>query len=191
MAAAGPAASPVLTFDDTTGAVIDLDLRGSPAEILARLGPAEPPRGRGRPKLGVVAREVTLLPRPWDWLAAQRGGASPALRRLVEEAMRADGGRTDVRLAQEAAYRAMSALAGDLPGFEEAARALFAADRERFAAHAAIEARLPDPERLRAIWTVSRSDRPGHPASAMMGGETGADLPDAEHDARDGRDRSP
>src|SRR5690606_37610278 len=93
----------VLVFDDETGGVLDLDLRGGDAEILGRLAeptpppvnPAEPvgPRGRGRPKLGVVAREVTLLPRHWDWLAAQPGGASQALRRLVEEARRSDGGK--------------------------------------------------------------------------------------------------
>src|SRR3546814_490284 len=91
---------------------------------------AEAPRGRGRPKLGVTAREVTLLPRHWDWLAAQPGGASVALRKLVEQAMRDD--RQTRRAAQEAAYRVMTALAGDLPGYEEAIRALFAGDRQRF-----------------------------------------------------------
>lgn len=133
-----PAAS-ILTFDDATGRVIDLDLRGSDAELLARLAPDkdQPARGRGRPKLGVVAREVTLLPRHWDWLAAQPGGASHALRRLVEEARRRDGGQSEARTAQETAYRFMSALAGDLPGFEEATRALFANDAARFAVHAA------------------------------------------------------
>ncbi|HEY4254313.1 MAG TPA: DUF2239 family protein [Roseomonas sp.] len=131
---------PLLVFDDVTGAVIDLDLRGTPAEVAARhAGLAEPaaPRGRGRPRLGVVAREVTLLPRHWDWLALQRGGASHALRRLVEEAMRADAGQSRARAARDAAYRFLSAMAGDLPGFEEAARALFADDRARFAAEAA------------------------------------------------------
>lgn len=134
-----PAAS-VLTFDDATGRVIDLDLRGSDAEVLARLAPDEEPsaRGRGRPKLGVVAREVTLLPRHWDWLATQPGGASHALRRLVEEARRRDGGQSEQRKTQETAYRFMSAMAGDLPGFEEAARALFANDATRFAVHAAV-----------------------------------------------------
>lgn len=145
-------ARPVLTFDDATGAVIDLDLRGSATEVVSRLltraqtaGPPAPdagdgnapPRGRGRPRLGVVAREVTLLPRHWEWLAAQRGGASHALRRLVEEARRTDGGRSRSRAAQEAAYRFMAAMAGDLPGFEEASRALFAGDRDRFAEHSA------------------------------------------------------
>lgn len=133
---AEPAAS-ILTFDDTTGGVIDLDLRGGADEIAARYAVAEVPRTRGRPKLGVVAREVTLLPRQWDWLNAQPGGASQALRRLVDEARRADDGHTERRLAQEAAYRFMSALAGNLPGFEEAARALFADDRGRFAAETA------------------------------------------------------
>jgi hypothetical protein len=94
--------------------------------------PAEP-RGRGRPKLGVVAREVTLLPRHWDWLGAQPGGASVALRKLVEDARRANGDRDRQRAARDAAYHFMSTMAGDLPGFEEASRALFADDRRRFA----------------------------------------------------------
>jgi len=127
----------VLVFDDATSRPVELDLRGSEAEVLARLpASAEPdtPRGPGRPKLGVVAREVTLLPRHWDWLAGQPGGASVTLRRLVEEARRAGEGRDRLRQAQEAAYRFMAAMAGDRPGFEEAARALFAPDRDRFAA---------------------------------------------------------
>jgi hypothetical protein len=135
-ALAAGAAGPVLTFGDADGAVVDLDLRGSDAEIVARLGAnedeASSPRGRGRPKLGVVAREVTLAPRHWEWLAAQSGGASAALRRLVEEARRSSGAKDSARAGQEAAYRFMAAMAGDLPGFEEATRALFAKDRARF-----------------------------------------------------------
>lgn len=129
----------ILVFDDADARVIDLDLRGTDAEVTARLSPAPvaedtpaAPRGRGRPKLGVTAREVTLLPRHWDWLAAQPGGASAALRRLVEEARRASGPRDQARSARDAAYRFMSALAGDLPGYEEAIRALFADDRAAF-----------------------------------------------------------
>ncbi|MHA3976241.1 DUF2239 family protein [Halovulum sp. GXIMD14794] len=121
----------LLVFDDRTGRVLDLDLRGTPEEVRARLAPPEVPqprRTRGRPKLGVVAREVTLLPRHWDWLAAQPGGASASLRRLVEQARRSDDGRTDARRAQAAAYGFMQAIAGDLPEFEEASRALFAGD---------------------------------------------------------------
>lgn len=126
----------LLTFDDASGRVIDLDLRGTPAEIVARLGGTEP-RGRGRPKLGVVAREVTLLPRHWEWLSAQPGGASQALRRLIDEARRGDRGQTQARGAREAAYRFMSAMAGDRPGFEEATRALFANDEIGFFRQAA------------------------------------------------------
>jgi hypothetical protein len=139
-ALAAGAAGPVLTFSDADGAVVDLDLRGSDAEIVARLGAsvdeAPQPRGRGRPKLGVVAREVTLLPRHWDWLAAQPGGASVALRRLVEQARRSDGGATEANQAKAAAFRFLSATAGNLPGFEEALRALFASDRANFAERA-------------------------------------------------------
>lgn len=123
------AAGPLLAFD-AEGRQTDFDLRGSEDEILARHAPlpAEP-RGRGRPKLGVTAREVTLLPRHWEWLAAQPGGASVALRKLVEAARGRDDHRD--RAARDAAYRFMSAIAGDLPGFEDAARALFAGDHER------------------------------------------------------------
>jgi hypothetical protein len=122
----------VLVFDARSGAVVDLDLRGSEADIVARLPPAPDadPAKRGRPRLGVVAREVTLLPRPWDWLASQKGGASVTLRALVEAARKADPG-ADAKAGADAAYRFMSAMAGDLPGFEEAARALFAGDRDR------------------------------------------------------------
>ncbi|MTJ83763.1 MAG: DUF2239 family protein [Telmatospirillum sp.] len=133
---------PVQVFEDATGRIIDFDLRGGPAEIVARLAEPSPaftappaegtPRGRGRPRLGVVAREVTLLPRHWDWLAAQPGGASVALRRLVEAARKEDGPGQTLRAARDACYRVMSAVGGDLPGFEEAARALFAGDRARF-----------------------------------------------------------
>jgi hypothetical protein len=133
---------PVLVFDDATSEPIELDLRGSAEDVLRRLPePAPPPaeapaapRGPGRPRLGVVAREVTLLPRHWEWLAAQSGGASVALRRLVEEARRASEPADRVRRASEAAYRFMSAMAGDEPGFEEATRALFAGDRAKLEA---------------------------------------------------------
>jgi len=128
---------PVLAFDDATGKVVDLDLRGSAAEVAARYTIETPPRPRGRPKLGVVAREITLLPRHWEWLATQPGGASVALRKLVEQARRATAGETDRKARQEAAYRFMSAMAGDLPGYEAAIRALFADDREALKTHTA------------------------------------------------------
>jgi hypothetical protein len=123
----GGTTAPILIYDDATGRVVDVDLRG--ATVTAEEAEA---RGPGRPKLGVVAREVTLLPRHWDWLASQPGGASVALRKLVEEARKTRGDADRRRSAQEAAYRFMSAIAGDLPGFEEAARSLFAYDRRRF-----------------------------------------------------------
>jgi uncharacterized protein len=132
------AAEPILIFNDATGRAIDLDLRGSVDDVLARLGktnespPASEPRSRGRPKLGVVAREVTLLPRHWEWLNAQPGGASVALRKLVEAARRSNGDADRLRAARDAAYHFMSAMAGNLAHFEEASRALFADDRRRF-----------------------------------------------------------
>lgn len=93
------------------------------------------PRPPGRPKLGVVGREVTLLPRHWEWLGRQPGGASVTLRKLVEQARKANYAKDRVRHAQEVAYRFMSAIAGNEPGFEEASRALFAGDCDRFEEH--------------------------------------------------------
>jgi len=111
----------VLIYNDTTGRAIDIDSRGSDAEILARLArPAPPaaPRGPGRPRLGVVAREVTLLPRHWQWLSSQPGGASVAIRKLVETARRMNQEADQHRQKLEAAYHFMSAMAGNLPNFE-------------------------------------------------------------------------
>lgn len=127
--------TPYLVFNEQTGELLDFDVHQRAGAATTEAGAdasAEAPRGVGRPKLGVVAREVTLLPRHWDWLNRQPGGASVALRRLVQEASRVNADRDAVRAAREAAYRFMTVIAGSLPGFEEAARALFAGERERF-----------------------------------------------------------
>jgi uncharacterized protein len=124
-----------LIFDQDTGRVVDIDPRFPPGEDAAR---------PGRPKLGVVAREVTLLPRHWDWLAAQPGGASVALRKLVEEASR--NPRAQQRARRDAAYRFATALVGNAPAYEEAMRALYAGQAEDFAAH--IEAWPTDVRRV-------------------------------------------
>ncbi|MBI3231106.1 MAG: DUF2239 family protein [Burkholderiales bacterium] len=140
------ASAMLLIFDDASGKQIDLDLRGSQQDVLARLAPevapsdenlpsddaSETTRGRGRPKLGVIAREVTLLPRHWDWLASQQGGASVTLRKLIDEARQKYAERDRLQQAQQAAYHFMSAIAGDKPHFEEASRALFALDSRFF-----------------------------------------------------------
>jgi hypothetical protein len=136
----------LLVFDDRSGRQIDFDLRGSDEETVARLAPGEASdtaapedkaapsarRTSGRPKLGVVAREITLLPRHWAWLAEQPGGASVTLRKLVDAARNASGGEVSARRAREAADRFMGAMLGNRPGYEEASRALYAGDRERF-----------------------------------------------------------
>jgi len=170
-AARTPAAEPIIIFDDTTGRPVDLDLRGTERDILARLPQAAPPpeaaaedtaaepRGRGRPRLGVVAREVTLLPRHWEWLNAQPGGASVALRKLVEDARRANGDLDRARAARDAAYHFMSVMAGNLSGFEEASRALFADDRRRMAG---LIAGWPDDIRDHVV-KLAFSDRAGPP----------------------------
>ncbi|GAB4187288.1 MAG: DUF2239 family protein [Wenzhouxiangellaceae bacterium] len=129
-------AQSVLVFDDATGRRIDLDFStaaSTPASAAAStVDDSRQPR-RGRPRLGVVSREVTLLPRHWQWLNAQSGGASVTLRKLVERARREQTEAGQVRQAQEHAYRFIAAIAGDEPGFEEAARSLFKADRNAFA----------------------------------------------------------
>ncbi len=150
-----------------TGRVVDLDLRGTEADVAARhAAPDAPPgaagadqarpRGRGRPRLGVVAREVTLLPEHWDWLAGQPGGASVALRRLVLQAMRDSAGPDALRRARDRTYAFMSAIAGDLPGFEEATRALFAGDADRLTAQ--IAAWPPDVRHLVVRLAQPQSD---------------------------------
>jgi uncharacterized protein len=134
----------ILIFDGATSGPVEIDFRGTVADVLARLpeiagAPVAPEdtaiptsRGPGRPKLGVVAREVTLLPRHWEWLARQTGGASVALRKLVDEARRTGEEGHRVRQAQEAAYRFLSVMAGNKPNYEEAIRALFAGEASRF-----------------------------------------------------------
>lgn len=138
-----------LIFDDATAEPVEMDFRGTLDDVLRRLpasaskalsGAAGPEtvcvrRAPGRPKLGVVGREVTLLPRHWEWLNAQPGGASVALRKLVQQAQRANEGTDRARRAREAAFRFMSAMAGNEAGFEETTRALFAGDRRRFEEH--------------------------------------------------------
>jgi hypothetical protein len=144
-------ADPILIFNYTDSKPIEIDFRGSSAvfekrilELTAQsrntidasppeIEAAENVRGPGRPKLGVIPREVTLLPRHWDWLNTQPGGASVALRKLVEEAKRVHAHKDGLRVAQESTYTFISTMAGNMNGFEEATRALFAGDAKRFA----------------------------------------------------------
>src|SRR5262245_16918793 len=133
--------SPILIFDENSGELIEVDFRGSLADVeRSMVGKSDVPvppqenRGPGRPKLGVVGREVTLLPRHWGWLDEQPGGASVTLRRLVELAKRENREEDRARRSQEAAHRFMTTMAGDLPGFEEALRSFYAGDKDRFGA---------------------------------------------------------
>ncbi|MES3006772.1 MAG: DUF2239 family protein [Pseudomonadota bacterium] len=134
----------LLLLNAVSSEQIEVDFRGSPTDVADRLqeaviAPEEvmedeqaAPTGPGRPRLGVVAREVTLLPRHWEWLKTQPGGASVALRKLVESARRESAEKDRQRAAQNAAYRFISIVASSLPGFEEASRALFASDAAGF-----------------------------------------------------------
>jgi hypothetical protein len=128
----------VLIFSDATGKTMDFNFRGSKDEVLRRLEPfmslEDKPQasGPGRPKLGVVSREVSLLPRHWEWLATQPGGASSTLRLLIEEARKKSSGHESVKQVQERVYQVMRVLAGDLEDYEEALRALYKRDRKKF-----------------------------------------------------------
>ncbi|MDH3208378.1 MAG: DUF2239 family protein [Gemmatimonadota bacterium] len=135
-------------FDNRTGGRVDLELDGTLQEVADRIAwhqaymavegqPEGAPRGRGRPKLGVVAKEVTLLPRHWAWLDGQRGSASATLRRLVDEARKANKATDKIQKSQDVTYRFMYDLAGNAPSFEEAIRALYAGDQVRFEAETA------------------------------------------------------
>jgi len=158
----------IAVFDARSSAPVELDLRGSLDDVLARLpdvfsdpGAADDaaspaPRGPGRPKLGVVAREITLLPRHWEWLARQSGGASVAIRKLVEQARRGGDDKDRIRAAQEAAYRFMSVMAGNRPHYEDAIRALFAPDPAGF-------------EKLIASWPADIRDHATRLAAAAFG----------------------
>lgn len=145
---------PVSILDRITSEHVELDLRGTVDEVVARLEPPQcdgtddtaaelalaaegslpqpQPRGPGRPRLGVVAKEVTLLPRHWEWLAAQQGGASVTLRKLVEQARKQGAAQEAARLAQDRTYKFMINVAGNEPEFEEVSRALYAGDIQRF-----------------------------------------------------------
>lgn len=127
----------ILIVSDVTGAPVDLDLRGTADTVIKKLEAEtaeleEKKSGPGRPRLGVVAREVTLLPHQWDWLSSQPGGASVTLRKLVEDAKKKNFAKDQVRRAQEVTHKFMSTMAGDLAGYEEALRALYARDRKSF-----------------------------------------------------------
>lgn len=125
---------PLLIFEDQTGKQVDLNLRGTLEEVLEREAPVQKRSGPGRPKLGVVSREISMLPRHWEWLEGQPNGASAALRRLVDEARKHESAQDRARRVTDAAGRFMSVMAGDRENFEEAYRALYAGDRGRFKA---------------------------------------------------------
>ena len=130
---------PILIFEDRTGKQVDFDFRGTSQDVLARLAshplfaagapPTAVKRGPGRPKLGVVSREISLLPRHWEWLESQQGGVSATLRRVIDELRKQNSGRDALRGAIEAVGKFMWAMAGNYPNFEEASRALYANDR--------------------------------------------------------------
>lgn len=131
--------APILIFSDSTGKQMDLDLRGTEKEALERLKMFISPEesslqssGPGRPKLGVVAREISLLPRHWEWLSTQTGGASATIRRLIEDAKKNSSGKESIKSAQERTHQFMSAMAGNLNNFEEALRSLYAKDKKKF-----------------------------------------------------------
>lgn len=130
--------SDILLISDASGKLMDINFQGTQQEVLKRLEPyisseeAGTAGGPGRPKLGVVSREISLLPRHWEWLASQPGGASATIRTLVEEARKKSLGTHNLKSVQERVYKVMALLAGDAQGYEEALRALYKRDKKVF-----------------------------------------------------------
>ncbi len=121
---------PVLIFEDGSGRQVDFDFTGTVKEVVDRARPKLPANGPGRPRLGVVSREISLLPRHWEWLESRPEGCSGALRRLVEEAQKRDPEAEHRAQARDAAHKFLWAIAGNYLHFEEVTRALYAGDHE-------------------------------------------------------------
>ena len=157
----------VLIFEDQTGKQVDFDLRGTLEEVLARVAPPAPKRGPGRPRLGVVCREVSLLPKHWEWLESQPVRASGTLRRLVDAAVKNESSASRSRQRLEAAGRIMWSLAGNLEGFEEASRALYA---RRWADFSARIASWPEDLRRHLEWMVAPASpvTPAAPVAPLL-----------------------
>jgi len=159
----------LLVFDDQSGRAVDFDTRGTLQQVLDRALPSPAAPRPGRPRLGVVGREVSLLPRHWEWLEQQPNGISAALRRLVDEARKREPGRQRARAVRDAASRFMAAMAGDLPGYEEATRALFAGDEpgvERLVRGWPADVRTYTLQRVREAGRLERGDD-GGPAAGI------------------------
>lgn len=149
-------------FGDAGAALIELPLDLPAADLLRLIEQSEPsaegvaaarPRRRpGRPRLGVVPREVTLLPQHWDWLSVQPGGASLALRRLIDAARLADPSLDRRHAAQEATYRFLDTLSDCGPAFGDIARALYAGEAGRFES---LLLRWPEDVREHALWLAT------------------------------------
>lgn len=132
--------SAILIFSNETGKTMDFNFQGSENEVLSRLEVFLEPKIEidpkekkvGRPSLGVISREVSLLPKHWEWLACQSGGASAEIRRLVEKAMKQTQAASTVKMAQEKTFRFLNTIAGNFPNFEEAIRSLYRRDLNAF-----------------------------------------------------------
>lgn len=130
-----PQDTSIRVFGDETGECLDFDLR---VKVLTKSAMGKSAlstsvvRSMGRPRLEVVAGEVPLLPRHWEQFDRQPGGTSVALRRMVDEGRKIGQGRDSVRAPRETACRSMRNMAGALPGYEHAARALFRGNKALF-----------------------------------------------------------
>ena len=127
-----------LILQDSTCQIIDLDLSGDEA-LLERKANHYPIRSQAPvpDSKDPITGEITLLPRHWQWLAEQGGNASATLRRLIDEARRDPKQKADneCRRRQQLTYRFCQALCGDFQGYEDALRALYAADKDSFKTH--------------------------------------------------------
>lgn len=129
--------SDIQIFDHDTGQFLEVDFRGSLSQVVERMKKSfiietEKIRGPGRPKLGVVSKEITLLPKHWDWLNLQANGASGSIRKLIDEAMKRNVAKDELKRSQNSVYKFMTIMAGNYPLYEEALRAFYANDNAKF-----------------------------------------------------------
>lgn len=124
----------VLVFNDQTGQQIDLDLSGSEDDLKQRYTEVEYVKKVGRPKLGVISREITLQQKHWNWLDQQSSSASAVIRKLIDKELNDPSSESNIMLAKQAIDHFMLAMLGNMPNYEEATRALYQGNKSHFLA---------------------------------------------------------
>lgn len=124
--------APILIFEDQTGKQIDVNITGSESDIQQRYAELETVKKVGRPKLGVISREITLQQKHWDWLDLQNSSASAVIRKLIDQELNNAQSESNIMMTKQTTDRFMSAMLGNMPNYEEATRALYQGNKEGF-----------------------------------------------------------